>query len=90
MQQRHARIRPAVARQYPAVDPSHWYPAAILAHYVQRRDGSGKRGSVERTMSDQAFEFTGGSPRSGEWTPSRRGELAQSRGDAPAPLAAQA
>jgi hypothetical protein len=74
---RHARLRPAAARQYPAVEPGHWYPAAIVAHYVQRRDGTGRRGSVERTVSDLAFEFAGGSARTGEWAPSRRGEQPQ-------------
>jgi hypothetical protein len=90
MQQRRARIRPALARQYPGVEPTHWYPAAILAHYVQRRDGSGKRGSADRTMSEQAFEFAGGAARAGAWVPSRRGEPGHAQRERPLPVEAHA
>jgi hypothetical protein len=71
---RHARIRFEALRRYPAVEPTHWYPAAVLADYVRRRDGAGETGNRDRILPEHAFEFKGGRPREGAWTPSRRGE----------------
>jgi hypothetical protein len=78
--QRHARIRPEAVRRYPAVEPTYWYPAAVLADYVRRRDGAVETGARERVLPDSAFEFKGGPPRDGTWTPTRRGEGERAKG----------
>lgn len=78
--QRQARVKAQWVKAYPGVDPAHWYPAIVLAEHVNKgRDHSPNVARPERDLSPEHFEFRGADARDGEWTGSRRGEVAAAR-----------
>lgn len=60
---REARVRPEHAHRYPGIDPGRWESAAILADRIvaARLLGGGPVAFHGRAVSDEHFEFRGGS-----------------------------
>lgn len=80
MQQRESRVKPEYAKQYPGVDPNHWYPAAVLADYVRRPYQRARRKyRPARDLPDAHFAFRGGAPRGTSWDASRRADAHRPR-----------
>jgi hypothetical protein len=69
---REARLRPQYASLYPALEAGSWQPASsigrqlLLWHLTASTPPQG-----ERLMSEEHFEFRGGSPRNGTETAAR-------------------
>ena len=67
---REVQLKPAFAKDYPALVPGHWYTAAAVAGLVKGmrivHEGSDTR-FASRILQPAHFEFRGGSPRRGSW-----------------------
>ncbi len=74
---RQARLRPEFAAEYPGIDADVWYPAKMLADYhrawLARRPHPAGDGR-ERVLDPEHFEFRGGRPHGGPWTPGVSGD----------------
>lgn len=69
---REVRLKAAHAHDYPGLEPGVWYPAGMVADYIQYwllRHPNLIADGRPRRLDGEHFEFRGGQPRATPWVP---------------------